>query len=192
MQGRDPDHQEGPRAGLRRVSERCASPKQHLYSFPSSLTCFPSPHRYARLGLARVGLPPGLGLDPERVEAMLKQQARVVVFFSLSLLLAPVVETLVLLDRMIYLQENGELSPPPPPNSTPPAQALCLPLQVWTASWFPFSTPIFPQEILCWWVRNGGENVQTDGICSKFVSDSAAARTRVGFSVFALWVLDMF
>lgn len=56
-----------------------------------------------------MGLPPGLPLDPERVEAMLKQQSRVVVYFSLSLLLAPVVETLVLLDRMIYLQENGEL-----------------------------------------------------------------------------------
>lgn len=66
------------------------------------------PHRYARLGLARVGLPPELPLDPERVEAMLRQQGRVVVYFSLSLLLAPVVETLVLLDRMIYLQENGE------------------------------------------------------------------------------------
>lgn len=64
--------------------------------------------RYARLGLARVGLPPDLPLDPERVEALLKQQGRVVVYFSLALLLAPVVETLVLLDRMIYLQENGE------------------------------------------------------------------------------------
>lgn len=42
---------------------------------------------------------------------MLDQQSRVVVYFSLSLLLAPVVETLVLLDRMIYLQENGEVPP---------------------------------------------------------------------------------
>lgn len=64
--------------------------------------------RYARLGLARVGLPPELPLDLERVEALLKQQGRVVVYFSLALLLAPVVETLVLLDRIIYLQENGE------------------------------------------------------------------------------------
>ncbi|XP_058503529.1 protein RRNAD1 isoform X1 [Solea solea] len=62
---------------------------------------------YARLGLARVGLPPDMDLDPERVETMLKQQVRVVVYFSLTLLLAPVVETLVLLDRIIYLQENG-------------------------------------------------------------------------------------
>lgn len=45
------------------------------------------------------------------MEALLEQQGRVVVYFSLSLLLAPVVETLVLLDRMIYLQENGETSP---------------------------------------------------------------------------------
>ena len=39
---------------------------------------------------------------------MLKQEARVVVYFSLALLLAPAVETLVLLDRIIYLQENGK------------------------------------------------------------------------------------
>lgn len=64
--------------------------------------------RYARLGLARVGLPQDLPLDPERVEAMMEQRRRVVVYFSLTMLLAPVVETLVLLDRMIYLQENGE------------------------------------------------------------------------------------
>lgn len=66
------------------------------------------PLRYARLGLARVGLPAESPLDPTRVEAMLKHQMRVVVYFSLSLLLAPAVESLVLLDRMIYLQENGE------------------------------------------------------------------------------------
>ncbi|KAG7261628.1 hypothetical protein CRUP_002881 [Coryphaenoides rupestris] len=43
-----------------------------------------------------------------RVEAMLEQEGRWVVYFSLALLLAPAVETLVLLDRIIYLQENGE------------------------------------------------------------------------------------
>lgn len=71
------------------------------------MSTFVIPPRYARLGLARVGLPPELPLDLGRVEAMLKEQGRVVVYFSLSLLLAPVVETMVLLDRMIYLQENG-------------------------------------------------------------------------------------
>ncbi|XP_029360454.1 methyltransferase-like protein 25B [Echeneis naucrates] len=79
------------RAGIQTIK------KAHLLPFTE----------YARLGLARVGLPPELPLDPERVESLLEQQGRVVVYFSLALLLAPVVETLVLLDRMIYLQENG-------------------------------------------------------------------------------------
>lgn len=77
---------------------------------------------YARLGLARVGLPPDLPLDPAQVEALLEQQGRVVVYYSLSLLLAPAVETLVLLDRMIYLQENGvdsNLVPLFDPNISP-------------------------------------------------------------------------
>ncbi|XP_038566330.1 protein RRNAD1 isoform X3 [Micropterus salmoides] len=82
------------RAGIQTIK------KAHLLPFTE----------YARLGLARVGLPPELPLDPERVEAMLKLQGRVVVYFSLALLLAPVVETLVLLDRIIYLQENGVVS----------------------------------------------------------------------------------
>ncbi|XP_051922317.1 protein RRNAD1 isoform X1 [Hippocampus zosterae] len=71
--------------------------KAHLLTF----------NEYAHLGLARVGLPPSLLLDKGRLDAMLAQERRVVVFFSLALLLAPVVETLVLLDRIIYLQENG-------------------------------------------------------------------------------------
>ncbi|XP_061574496.1 protein RRNAD1 [Cololabis saira] len=79
------------RAGIQTIK------KSHRLSF----------NEYARLGLPRVGLPPDLPLDLDRVQAMLNQQNRVVVYFSLALLLAPVVETLVLLDRMIYLQENG-------------------------------------------------------------------------------------
>ncbi|XP_061801925.2 methyltransferase-like protein 25B isoform X1 [Nerophis lumbriciformis] len=79
------------RAGIQTVK------KAHLLTFTE----------YAKLGLARVGLPPSLPLDPGCVERMLAQQGKVVVYFSLALLLAPVVETLVLLDRMIYLQENG-------------------------------------------------------------------------------------
>lgn len=63
--------------------------------------------QYARLGLPRVGLSADLPLDEARVEAMLAQQGQVVAYFSLSLLLAPVVETLVLLDRMLFLQEQG-------------------------------------------------------------------------------------
>uniref|UniRef100_A0A4W5LQZ4 Methyltransferase like 25B n=1 Tax=Hucho hucho TaxID=62062 RepID=A0A4W5LQZ4_9TELE len=62
---------------------------------------------YARLGLPCVGLPPDLLLDSCRVGAMLRQEGCVVVYFRLALLLAPVLETLVLLDRMVYLQEKG-------------------------------------------------------------------------------------
>ncbi|XP_033837660.1 protein RRNAD1 [Periophthalmus magnuspinnatus] len=94
------------RAGIQTIK------KAHLLHFTE----------YARLGLARVGLPPDLPLDSRRVEAMLEQQGRVVVFFSLALLLAPVVESLVLLDRIIYLQENGvgsQLVPLFNPNFSP-------------------------------------------------------------------------
>ncbi|KAK5861690.1 hypothetical protein PBY51_017147 [Eleginops maclovinus] len=99
------------RPDLRRVGVQTVK-KAHLLTFTE----------YARLGLARVGLPPDLPLDSGRVEAMLEQQGRVVVFFSLALLLAPVVETLVLLDRIIYLQENGvesRLVPLFDPNLSP-------------------------------------------------------------------------
>ncbi|KAI4893287.1 hypothetical protein NFI96_019690 [Prochilodus magdalenae] len=79
------------RAGIQTIK------KAHTLSFSE----------YARLGLPRVGLPADLPFDHARVESMLEQQGRVVVYFSLALLLAPVVETLVLLDRMLFLQEKG-------------------------------------------------------------------------------------
>ncbi|XP_057690434.1 methyltransferase-like protein 25B [Corythoichthys intestinalis] len=94
------------RAGIQTVK------KAHLLTF----------NEYARLGLARVGLPTSLPLDARRSEAMLAQQGRVVVFFSLALMLAPVVETLVLLDRVMYLRENGvrgQLFPLFDPNFSP-------------------------------------------------------------------------
>ncbi|XP_058016104.1 methyltransferase-like protein 25B isoform X3 [Ahaetulla prasina] len=70
-----------------------AIPKTHEMTF----------EQYARRGLERVGMSPSGPLEP----ASPAQQQRVVVFFSLALLLAPLVETLILLDRMIYLQEQG-------------------------------------------------------------------------------------
>lgn len=51
--------------------------------------------------------PAAVPLDSEAVGAMLEQQHKVVAFFSLSLLLAPLVETLILLDRLLYLREQG-------------------------------------------------------------------------------------
>ncbi|XP_067328530.1 methyltransferase-like protein 25B [Anolis sagrei] len=78
---------------------------------------------YARLGLERLGMEPSLAhVLPESLAAMLAQEQKVVAFFSLALLLAPVVETLLLLDRMIYLQEQGfhcELLPLFDPHFSP-------------------------------------------------------------------------
>ncbi|NXC29868.1 RRNAD protein, partial [Campylorhamphus procurvoides] len=72
--------------------------KAHTLSFP----------QYARLGLPHAGLDPArVPLDSGAVEAMLEQQHKVVAFCTLGQLLAPVVETLVLLDRLLYLRERG-------------------------------------------------------------------------------------
>lgn len=65
-------------------------------------------HRYVQQGLQRVGLDPQLPLDLAALWAQQAQGNRVVAFFSLALLLAPLVETLILLDRLLYLQEQGE------------------------------------------------------------------------------------
>uniref|UniRef100_A0A2I3H778 Methyltransferase like 25B n=1 Tax=Nomascus leucogenys TaxID=61853 RepID=A0A2I3H778_NOMLE len=62
---------------------------------------------YVQRGLQRVGLDPQLPLNLAALQAHLAQENRVVAFFSLALLLAPLVETLILLDRLLYLQEQG-------------------------------------------------------------------------------------
>ncbi|XP_019518187.1 PREDICTED: protein RRNAD1 isoform X3 [Hipposideros armiger] len=72
--------------------------------------------QYVRRGLQRVGLDPQLPLDAAALCAQQAQENRVVAFFSLALLLAPLVETLILLDRLLYLQEQGE---GPGPRGTP-------------------------------------------------------------------------
>ncbi|NXS37183.1 RRNAD protein, partial [Pomatostomus ruficeps] len=72
--------------------------KAHALSFP----------QYAHLGLPLVGLDPaGVPLDSAAVGAMLEQQHKVVAFCTLGQLLAPAVETLILLDRLLYLREQG-------------------------------------------------------------------------------------
>ncbi|XP_019566720.2 methyltransferase-like protein 25B isoform X1 [Rhinolophus sinicus] len=63
--------------------------------------------QYVRRGLQRVGLDPQLPLDAAALGAQQAQENRVVAFFSLALLLAPLVETLILLDRLLYIQEQG-------------------------------------------------------------------------------------
>ncbi|XP_075419643.1 methyltransferase-like protein 25B isoform X2 [Tenrec ecaudatus] len=62
---------------------------------------------YVQWGLRRVGLDPQLPLNMAALQAHQAQEHRVVAFFSLALLLAPLVETLILLDRLLYLQEQG-------------------------------------------------------------------------------------
>ncbi|XP_004778535.1 protein RRNAD1 isoform X1 [Mustela putorius furo] len=62
---------------------------------------------YVQRGLQRVGLDPRLPLNLAALRAHLSQENRVVAFFSLALLLAPLVESLILLDRLLYLQEQG-------------------------------------------------------------------------------------
>ncbi|XP_068397141.1 methyltransferase-like protein 25B isoform X3 [Eschrichtius robustus] len=62
---------------------------------------------YVQRGLQRVGLDPHLPLNLAALRAHQAQENRVVAFFSLALLLAPLVETLILLDRLLYLQEQG-------------------------------------------------------------------------------------
>ncbi|XP_015427210.1 PREDICTED: protein RRNAD1 [Myotis davidii] len=62
---------------------------------------------YVQRGLQRVGLDPQLPLNLAALRAHQAQENRVVAFFSLALLLAPLVETLILLDRLLFLQEQG-------------------------------------------------------------------------------------
>ncbi|XP_013363660.1 PREDICTED: protein RRNAD1 isoform X3 [Chinchilla lanigera] len=62
---------------------------------------------YVQQGLQRVGLDPQLPLNLAALQAHQAQENRVMAFFSLALLLAPLVETLILLDRLLYLQEQG-------------------------------------------------------------------------------------
>ncbi|XP_072405038.1 methyltransferase-like protein 25B isoform X2 [Chiloscyllium punctatum] len=62
---------------------------------------------YARAGLRRLGLDADAQWDSDLVSSMLAQEARVLAYFCLCLVLAPAIETLILLDRVIYLKEQG-------------------------------------------------------------------------------------
>ncbi|XP_067878902.1 protein RRNAD1 isoform X1 [Heterodontus francisci] len=62
---------------------------------------------YARAGLQKLGLDSGAQWDTSVVQSMLAQEGKVVAYYCLNLLLAPVIESLILLDRVIYLKEQG-------------------------------------------------------------------------------------
>ncbi|XP_037082018.1 protein RRNAD1-like [Pollicipes pollicipes] len=64
---------------------------------------------YARRALARLPVA-AESLDLAPAAADLRQWRRVVAFYSLRLMLAPVIETVILLDRMLYLWEHGHPS----------------------------------------------------------------------------------
>ncbi|XP_050669749.1 methyltransferase-like protein 25B isoform X1 [Leptidea sinapis] len=59
---------------------------------------------YCKIALERMSLP---GMDTSQAEADLSQWKRVIIVYTLRLLLAPLVETLILLDRLYYLTEHG-------------------------------------------------------------------------------------
>ncbi|XP_058716452.1 methyltransferase-like protein 25B [Poecile atricapillus] len=82
--------------------------KRHLGLQPGRKAHTLSFSQYAQLGLPLAGLDPaGVPLDSGAVGAMLEQQHKVVAFCTLGQLLAPAVETLILLDRLLYLREQG-------------------------------------------------------------------------------------
>ncbi|KAL4228269.1 Ribosomal RNA adenine dimethylase domain-containing protein 1 [Mactra antiquata] len=68
--------------------------------------------RYARLGLSKLGIPEDKLTDNLLHEAssMTERWKDVVAFYTIRLALAPVIETLLLLDRMIFLYEKGHSS----------------------------------------------------------------------------------
>ncbi|XP_021920505.1 protein RRNAD1-like isoform X3 [Zootermopsis nevadensis] len=64
--------------------------------------------QYITLAFINLGLEvPVEDLESEETQLDLSQWKRVVIFYTLRLILAPVVETVLLLDRLLYLQELG-------------------------------------------------------------------------------------
>ena len=64
--------------------------------------------RYAEVGLRRLGLETDVtSAQLERAQLKLARWRDVVAFFTLRLCLLPVVETAILLDRMLFLAQNG-------------------------------------------------------------------------------------
>ncbi|EPY88647.1 protein RRNAD1-like protein [Camelus ferus] len=102
---RRPGVQGIPRVGLSSGGQACrGSPGSTSSRLKSEAGKFGG---YVQRGLQRVGLDPQLPLNLAALRAHQAQENRVVAFFSLALLLAPLVETLILLDRLLYLQEQG-------------------------------------------------------------------------------------
>ena len=67
--------------------------------------------RYAKKAFERLNLevPADEELDNSGIDEMLGQWNKVIVMFSLGMMIGPVVESVILLDRMLYLAENGNV-----------------------------------------------------------------------------------
>ena len=66
--------------------------------------------RYAVKALGRLNLDPDLNESQlDRAQQRLSNWNHIVAFYTLRLVLAPVIETLILLDRVLYLHEQGML-----------------------------------------------------------------------------------
>ena len=62
--------------------------------------------------MQKLHLDPDLSDDQERrTEARLKQAKEVVIFYTIRLAIAPVIETLILLDRVAFIREKGKPCP---------------------------------------------------------------------------------
>lgn len=75
-----------------------------LLCFKSLIFCY----RYAESAVERLGIQIPLSeLDNSETKSQLNQWLQVVAFYSLRLLLAPSIESVLLLDRMLFLHEAG-------------------------------------------------------------------------------------
>ncbi len=63
--------------------------------------------RYAERALEKLGLSPCTDEEIEEGEVLMEDAMKVTTFYTISLMLAPVIETVVLLDRVLYLFEQG-------------------------------------------------------------------------------------
>lgn len=65
--------------------------------------------QYSELATEKLGIHlPEADLTSSTVENLLHHWKEVIIFYSLRLLLAPVIETMLLMDRLLFLYENGK------------------------------------------------------------------------------------
>lgn len=97
-------------------------------------------------------------LVSERIQSCLDQWQRVVIFYSLRLMLAPVIETIVQLDRLLYLAEEGKIKRTDQYIfvflKAKYIHTFLFETQAGMAVFFHYSTADYPQEIMLSFVLN--------------------------------------